>query len=53
MGAEESKYLTFLLGKETYGMPILKVKEIMGMVEITHVPKMPDFVNGVMNLAPF
>ena len=50
MGSEENKYLAFNLGKESYGMPIMNVREIMGMVEITHVPKMPDFVNGVMNL---
>lgn len=44
------KYLTFVLGKESYGLEILMVREIIGMMEITRVPKMPDFVRGVVNL---
>lgn len=46
----EGKYLTFLLGDEEYGIGILKVKEIIGMMPITKVPKTPDYVNGVINL---
>lgn len=46
----ENKYLTFMLEPESYGIHILKVKEIIGMMEITHVPRMPNFVKGVINL---
>ncbi len=44
------KYLTFTLNNEEYGIGILTVKEIMGMMEITAVPKTPDFLKGVINL---
>lgn len=50
MAVNHNKFLTLLLGKETYGIPILKVREIIGMMTITHVPKMPDYVKGVINL---
>ncbi|MDA8308070.1 MAG: chemotaxis protein CheW [Deltaproteobacteria bacterium] len=50
-GAErEGKYLTFSLGEEEYGIGILKVKEIIGMMRITPVPQAPDFIKGVINL---
>lgn len=44
------KYLTFSLENEEYGIGILKVKEIIGMMTITSVPRTPDFVKGVINL---
>ncbi len=44
------KYLTFTLDREEYGIGILKVKEIIGMMAITSVPRTPDFVKGVINL---
>jgi purine-binding chemotaxis protein CheW len=44
------KYLTFTLDEEEYGIGILKVKEIIGMMPITTVPRTPDFVKGVVNL---
>ena len=44
------KYLTFTLDDETYGIGILKVKEIIGMLPVTSVPRTPDFVKGVINL---
>lgn len=44
------KYLTFSLQKEEYGIGILKVKEIIGMMPITSVPRTPGFVKGVINL---
>ena len=44
------KYLTFMLAEETYGIGILKVKEIIGMMPITSVPRTPEFVKGVINL---
>ena len=43
-------HLTFKLGEETYGLEILKVQEIIGIMAITHVPKTPAFVRGVLNL---
>ena len=44
------KYLTFTLADETYGIGILKAKEIIGMMPITPVPQTPDFLKGVINL---
>jgi purine-binding chemotaxis protein CheW len=44
------KYLTFGLDREEYGLEILKVREIIGMMDITPVPRTPDFVRGVINL---
>lgn len=44
------KYLTFNLGDEEYGLEILKVREIIGLMEITAVPQMPHYVKGVINL---
>jgi purine-binding chemotaxis protein CheW len=46
----EGKYLTFSLGNEEYGLGILKVKEIIGLMPITTVPRTPAFVKGVINL---
>lgn len=44
------KYLTFYLKKEEYGIGILRVKEIIGLMTITAVPRVPVFVKGVINL---
>ncbi len=44
------KYLTFALGPEQYGLEILKVREIIGYMEITAVPQTPSHVKGVINL---
>ena len=44
------KYLTFNLADEEYGIAILKVKEIIGMMPVTQVPKTPEYVKGVVNL---
>ncbi len=46
----EGKYLTFVLGDEEYGVEILKVREIIGLMEITIVPQTPEFIKGVINL---
>jgi purine-binding chemotaxis protein CheW len=46
----EGKYLTFLLGKEKYGVEILKVQEIIGVMTVTRVPRSPGCVKGVINL---
>lgn len=48
--AQEGKYLSFVLGDEEYGLEILKVQEINGMMGITRVPRTPDYVKGVINL---
>jgi len=50
MAEREGKYLTFSLAEEEYGIGILKIKEIIGMLPITSVPQTPDFVKGVINL---
>lgn len=50
MSEREGKYLTFSLAKEEYGIGILKIKEIIGMMPITTVPQTPEFVKGVINL---
>ena len=44
------KYLTFALGAEEYGLPVLKVREIIKMMDITLVPQVPQHVKGVINL---
>lgn len=44
------KYLTFVLGRESYGIQVLKVREIIRLTDITAVPQMPDCVRGVINL---
>ena len=47
---KDGKYLTFSIAEEEYGIGILKVKEIIGMMTITTVPQTPEFVKGVINL---
>lgn len=47
---QSAKYLTFALADEEYGLEILQVREIIGLIDITTVPRMPDFVKGVVNL---
>jgi len=44
------KYLTFFLAGEEYGLEILKVQEIIGMMDVTPVPRTPEFIRGVINL---
>jgi purine-binding chemotaxis protein CheW len=44
------KYMTFQLAREVYGLEILAVREIIGLMEITRVPRTPDFIRGVINL---
>ena len=48
--ARSGKYLTFQLGPEEFGIRVLKVREIMGIQEITAVPQTPAHVKGVINL---
>jgi purine-binding chemotaxis protein CheW len=44
------KYMTFKLADEEYGLEILKVRDVIGLMEITRVPRTRDFVRGVINL---
>jgi purine-binding chemotaxis protein CheW len=48
--AKPGKYLSFVLGREEYGLEILKVQEIIGIMEVTRVPRTPAYVRGVINL---
>lgn len=50
VSGRDGKYLTFTLAGEEYGISILKVKEIIGMLPITTVPQTPPYVKGVINL---
>ena len=49
-GANENKFLSFCLGTEHYGVEILRVREIIGLLAITPLPQTPPYVKGVMNL---
>jgi purine-binding chemotaxis protein CheW len=50
INSKDGKYLTFNLAGEEYGLGILKVKEIIGLMPITVVPQTPPYVKGVVNL---
>lgn len=50
MASLAGKYLTFRLAEEEYGLEILKVQEIIGLMNVTRVPKTPSFIRGVINL---
>ncbi len=47
---ETNQYVTFLIARETYGVEVLRVQEIIGMTGITHVPNSMEFMRGVINL---
>ena len=49
-GSTAGKYLTVALDRETYGIAVLKVREIIRLQKITPVPQMPAYVKGVINL---
>jgi purine-binding chemotaxis protein CheW len=48
--ARGGKYLTFHLAAEEFGLEILKVREIIGLMKITRIPKTPSYIRGVINL---
>ena len=50
MAADDSQFLTFLLGEEQYGVDILRVQEIKGYTAVTRIPNTPDYIKGVLNL---
>ncbi|AEV68628.1 chemotaxis protein CheW [Acetivibrio clariflavus] len=47
---QKGRYLTFVIGKEVYGIEIKYVTEIINMQKITEVPELPDYVKGIINL---
>lgn len=47
---DEEQIVSFRLGKETFAVKVGQVREIGKVQDITHIPKMPDYVEGVMNL---
>lgn len=47
---QKDKYLTFVIEKESYGIEIKYVTEIIGIQKITEVPELPDFIRGIINL---
>ncbi len=47
---KNKKFLTFSLADEKYGIPLSTVKEVIGMVDITPVPHVPNFFKGLINL---
>ena len=48
--AMKCKFLTFLVGEETFGIEIGNVTEIIGIQPITKMPEMPDYISGIINL---
>jgi purine-binding chemotaxis protein CheW len=51
MGAEQtSQYLTFRLGEEVFALGIGQVREVLDFTQVTRVPRMPEFMRGVINL---
>ncbi len=45
-----SQLISFAIGDDQYGVDIMAVREIKGWTDITHLPKQPDYVRGVLNL---
>src|SRR5512140_1318090 len=47
---QQNQYLTFMLNSEVFAIGILRIKEIIEYGNLTEVPRMPDFIRGVINL---
>jgi purine-binding chemotaxis protein CheW len=47
---EKATYLTFMLDRETFAIPVANVREVLDLTEVTRVPRTPDFMRGVINL---
>jgi purine-binding chemotaxis protein CheW len=45
-----TQFISFAIGDDQYGVDIMVVREIKGWSEITHLPKQPDYMRGVLNL---
>lgn len=48
--AQTTQYLTFRLGEEVFALEIVQVREVLDYTQITRVPRMPEFMRGVINL---
>ena len=48
--ATQTQFISFAIGDDQYGVDIMAVREIKGWIDITHLPKQPDYVRGVLNL---
>jgi len=48
--AGQTEFISFAIGNEQYGVDIMAVREIKGWSAVTHLPKQPDYVRGVLNL---
>ena len=50
IGAAPAQLISFAIGDDQYGVDIMAVREIKGWTDITHLPRQPDYVRGVLNL---
>jgi purine-binding chemotaxis protein CheW len=50
VGPVSTQLISFAIGDDQYGVDIMAVREIKGWTEITHLPRQPDYVRGVLNL---
>jgi purine-binding chemotaxis protein CheW len=48
--AIQTQFISFAIGDDQYGVDIMAVREIKGWSDITHLPKQPEYVRGVLNL---
>ena len=48
--ATQTQFISFAIGDDQYGVDIMAVREIKGWSEITHLPRQPEYVRGVLNL---
>jgi len=48
--AAQTQFISFAIGDDQYGVDIMAVREIKGWSDITHLPKQPEYVRGVLNL---
>ena len=49
-GATQTQFISFAISDDQYGVDIMAVREIKGWSEITHLPRQPEYVRGVLNL---
>ena len=47
---EQNKYLTFAIGEDSYGIGLEVVDDIIGVQDVTYVPRQPEYLKGVINL---
>jgi purine-binding chemotaxis protein CheW len=50
VAASQTQFISFAIGDDQYGVDIMAVREIKGWADITHLPKQPEYVRGVLNL---